>query len=75
MLLKFANAAPEHAGNPIFINSDHITAVYPVMPPEGGGQSTIIFGGPTGQAWIVEEGVEQAVKMINSLKSKTCTCK
>jgi uncharacterized protein YlzI (FlbEa/FlbD family) len=68
MLLKFANAAPEHAGNPIYININHITAVYPMTRPEGGGQSTIVFGGPTGQAWIVEEGVEEVIKKVNKSK-------
>ena len=37
--------------------------------PEGGGQSTIIYGGQTGVTWFVEEGVEEVVKRVNNSKS------
>jgi hypothetical protein len=68
MLLKFGNGSPEHAGNPIYIDTDWITAVHPMNSPSGGGLITVIFGGPTGVTWIVEEGVEEVVKRVNVAK-------
>jgi len=70
MMIKLTNATVEHLGNPIWINVYQITAVFPQVSPEGGSQSTIVFGGQTGVTWFVEEGVEEVVKMINKAKDR-----
>ena len=75
MMIKLTNAHDGHLGNPIYINTDQISAVYPQNNTDGGGQMTIIYGGQTGITWIVEEGVEQVVRMIGSYKMKSCGCK
>ena len=69
MMIKFTNATAEHLGNPIYININQISAVFPHNNPDGGGQSTIIYGGQTGVTWFVEEGVEEVVKRVNNSKS------
>lgn len=73
MMIKFTNAAAEHLGNPIYINTNQISAVFPQNNPNGGGQMTVIYGGQTGVTWFVDEGVEEVVKMIGN--SKSCGCK
>jgi hypothetical protein len=75
MLLKFINASEGHLGNPLYIEAASISAVFPIDNKDGGGQSTMIYGGPTGISWMVEEGVEQVVKMIGNTTAKACTCK
>ena len=70
MMLKFTNAAVEHLGNPIYINTNQIAAVFPQNNADGGSQMTVIYGGQTGITWLVEQGVEEVVKMIDY--SKLC---
>ena len=64
-MVKLTNAVIEHLDNPIFINADWIVAVFPQNNITGGGQSTIVYGGPQGETWIVQEGVEEVIKKIN----------
>jgi uncharacterized protein YlzI (FlbEa/FlbD family) len=68
-MIKLANLSNGHQGNPIYINPDHIIAVYP-FAPEGGSIQTIVYGGPQGTTWIVEEGVEEVIKKIKEAKKQ-----
>lgn len=68
-MIKLMNAAEGHKGNPIYINPYHITAVYPVAFNEGS-LRTIIYGGPTGITWEVEEGLETVIKLIEKERNK-----
>ena len=42
--VKLINDTEAHKGNPIYLNVDHITAVYEVANPPGGFK-TFVFGG------------------------------
>lgn len=74
MLVKFTNASDMLKGNPLYINSEHVVSVFE-SPTDGGSLKTIIWGGPTGIGWEIEESLNQAVKLINSANAKTCGCK
>ena len=67
MLIKLTNAAEEHKGNELFLHADWVVSVFRVAIQEGGSLSTIVFGGPTGTTWTVEESPEQIQKLINTL--------
>ena len=62
-LVKFTNCVEGRQSDPIYINIEHITAVYEDHN-EGGGVSTKIFGGPTGLVWTVEESLNEVIKLI-----------
>lgn len=62
--IKFINDVESHKGNPLYINSDHITAVYEAPATPGGSLKTLVFGGSTGIVWEVEESLNQVLKMI-----------
>ena len=68
-MIKFMNVAEGHKGNPIYINPDHISAVYPMVFHDGS-LCTFIYGGLTGITWEVEEGLETVIKLINQSKNK-----
>lgn len=68
-MIKLVNLSNGHHGNPIYINPDYIIAVYP-FAPEGGSMQTIVYGGPEGTTWIVEEGVEEVIKKIKEANKK-----
>jgi hypothetical protein len=75
MLLKFTNAVAGLTGNPLYINSDSICSVYE-KPTDGGSLRTIVWGGPNGTTWEVEESLSEAVKIVNMTYLKTgCNCK
>jgi hypothetical protein len=74
MLVKFTNASNDLKGNPLYINVEHITSVFEA-PTDGGSLKTIIWGGPTGIGWEVEESLNEAFKLISAANSKTCGCK
>jgi hypothetical protein len=63
-LLKLTNTADEHQGDPIYINSRWIVSIFPVESDRGGSLKTIIFGGPKGHSWEVEESPEKIKKMV-----------
>jgi hypothetical protein len=67
MLIKLTNAAEEHKGNKLFLHSNWIVSVFQIALQEGGSLSTVIFGGPTGTSWNVEESPEQIQSLINTL--------
>ena len=66
MFIKLTNAVEQFKGNTIYINTDQITAVYEMAKTDGGSLTTMIYGGPTGSNWEVEESMSQVIKMINN---------
>ena len=64
-MIELTNAVEKHKGNPIFINANHIAAVYEYAKEEGGSLITVIYGGPTGICWEVEEGLHDVIRKIN----------
>lgn len=66
-LVCFTNAAANHKGNLIYINPETVSAVYEVAREAGGSLITIIYGGPTGVTWEVEESFKS---VINALMQK-----
>ena len=67
--IRLTNDVEAHKGNPIYINIDHITAVYDAAPQQGGSLKTFVFGGYTGVQWEVEQSPKDVVKMIESIKN------
>lgn len=67
MLIKFNNGSGEHAYEPIYIDSDWIVSVY--EENHGDYKKTIIYGGPRGTTWTVQETIDEACKMINKVKN------
>ena len=51
-------------GTPIYINVDHITAIFDA-PTEGGNIKTFVFGGYTGVQWEVEESPKEILHKIS----------
>jgi len=63
--IKLTNDADAHKGNIIYINADHITAVYDAQI-ENGSIKTFIFGGHTGVQWEVEESPKTILNMMGN---------
>ena len=63
-LVRFTNNADEHTGNPIYINIDHISAIYEAPSTPGGSLMTFVFGGYTGVQWEIAESPKQALELI-----------
>jgi len=61
--VKLTNSNDQHKGNPIYLNVDHITAVYDIAV-EGSNIKTFVFGGYTGVTWEVEESPKQVIDLI-----------
>ena len=72
MMIKFTNNNGNLAGNDIWINSDHIIAVYEI-PTDGGSLTTRIWGGSPSIEWIVEESMNDVIGRINNVR-KSCSC-
>lgn len=64
MFLKFTNSSENHKGSSIYINKEWIVAIYEIASQEGGSLKTIIWGGPTGISWEVEESLGEVIKII-----------
>jgi hypothetical protein len=67
MLIKLTNAAEEHKGNKLFLHSNWIVSVFSIATQDGGSLSTVVYGGPQGTSWSVEESPEQIQSLINAL--------
>ena len=63
-LVRFTNNADEHKGNPIYINIDHISAIYEAPSTPGGSLKTFIYGGYTGVQWEIEESPKKILELI-----------
>lgn len=66
MYAKLTNAVDLYKGHPIYINPDHVSAIYEVAKNPGGSLITIIYGGFQGLAWEVEESLNEAVAILNA---------
>lgn len=64
-LIKLSNTTIDHQGDLIYINPNWIVTVFPIESDTGWGLKTIVFGGPKGTAWEVEESPEKIKKMVN----------
>jgi hypothetical protein len=71
MFIKLRNNAIGHRDEDIWINTDHISAVYEHAKVEGGGLTTFIYSviGNT-ITWEVEESVSQVIKLIEDANAK-----
>ena len=67
MLIKLTNAAEEHKGNNIYINPEWVVAVFQTSSQPGGSLNTIVYGGPQGTSWTVDESPEQIHRLINTI--------
>jgi hypothetical protein len=65
MFIKLTNAAEQHKGNVIHINTDQITAIYEIAKVPDGSLTTMVYGGPVGTDWEVEESLAEVMKMVN----------
>ena len=68
MLVKLTNASEEHKGNKLYLHSNWIVSVFQVAKEEGGSLTTVVYGGPQGTSWNVEESPEEVQKLINILE-------
>lgn len=68
-MIKLTNAAEAHLGNTIHINADWIVAIFEAPSQPGGSLKTIVYGGPTGTSWEVEQSPADVAKLINGSKS------
>jgi hypothetical protein len=66
-MIKFTNSSEGRKGDPIYINSEWIVTVFEEHQ-EGGSLATVVFGGPGGTPWFVEESLSEAIKLINGAK-------
>lgn len=66
--IKLTNATDAFKGNPLYINKDWIITVFERQSDTGGSLITVIFGGPQGTTWEVEEGLGEVVKLLNAKK-------
>ena len=64
-LIKLTNTSREFKGNPIYINKDWVVSVYE-QPIDGGCLATVVYGGPAGCCWTVEEGLKEVKDMLEA---------
>ena len=71
MFIKLKNAAINYRDEDIWINTDHISAVYEHPKVDGGGLTTFVYSviGNT-ITWEVEESVSQVIKLIEDANAK-----
>jgi len=62
--VKFTNDADAHKGSQIWINIDHISAIYEAPSTPGGSLKTFVFGGYTGVQWEIEESPKKILELI-----------
>jgi hypothetical protein len=67
MMVKFTNANKQRLGDPLYINREWIVSVFEENI-SGGSLATVIYGGPGGERWFVEEGLSEVIKIINEGK-------
>jgi len=66
-MIKLTNASEGYKDNIIYINPDWIVAMFE-QPTDGGSLTTVIYGGPVGTSWIVEESLGQIYNLIKVSK-------
>ena len=77
MLIKLTNASENHKGNPLFVNTDHITCFFQDAKIPGGSLTTFVhchYGNTL--TWEVEESPAEIMKLIegNNAKCSNCSC-
>ena len=65
-LIKLTNINEAYLGDPIYINSEWIVSIFEIS--NEGSLRTVIFGGPQGTAWQVEESPEEIKRIIEKSK-------
>ena len=68
VLVQLTNNADHSKGMPIYINPDMIMAVYERAMIPGGSLVTVVYGGPQGLEWYVEEGLSEALRRIEDAR-------
>lgn len=63
-IIKLISTSFDHQGNPINFNPDWIVCVFPLETDGGGSLRTIVYGGPMGDSWEVEESPEKIKRLI-----------
>lgn len=63
MFIKLTNGVSGLRGNPLYINKDWIVSIYEA-PSQEGMIKTIVYGGPQGTTWEVEESPSEVYKRI-----------
>ena len=71
MLVKFTNGSEQFKGNDLYINMNHIIAVYEFTKELGTDPVTIVYGGTQGSEWAVGETLTEAVKRIQTAVKKS----
>ena len=78
LFIKLTNTVDKYIGEPIWINTDHITSVYEYPKIVGGSLTTFIHS-RIGEAatWEVEESAAKVMKLIeeSNAKCEGCSCK
>ncbi len=69
--IKLTNNHGIQKGNPLLINTEWISSVYEEHTPDG--VKTLIFGGPSGVVWDVEEAFKVVEKLLENVSGK-CSC-
>lgn len=71
-IIKLTNNHGIQKGNPLYINTDWIVTVFEEHTPEG--VKTLVYGGPSGNVWDVEESISEVVKKVEEASSGKCSC-
>lgn len=69
--VKLTNDADAHKGNPIWINVDHISAIFESPTTPGGSIKTFVYGGYAGVQWEIEESPKETLAAIESVRKTT----
>lgn len=69
--IKLTNNYGIQKGNPIIINTDQVASVYEEHTPDG--VKTLVYGGPTGVIWDVEESFKEVQMLLENASGK-CSC-
>ena len=69
--IKLTNNHGIQKGNPLLVNVDWVTSVYEKHTPDG--VKTLIFGGPSGVDWDVEESFKEVHSLLENA-SDSCSC-
>lgn len=70
--IKVTNNHGIQKGNPLYINTEWVVSVFEEQTPDG--VKTLIFGGPTGVVWDVEESITEVNKKIEEVTRGKCSC-
>jgi hypothetical protein len=63
-VIKLTNATEQFKGNPIHINPEWIVAIFENATTDGGSLKTIVYGGPQGTSWEVDESPAEIAALI-----------